>query len=487
MSPQINPKKEQRIFYPAFDGGLNLSVPPESLQRNELREAVNVEFSATTGAMTVRGGLMKVAGMGMTARSVAPLPGLRGFLAVDEFDTVRYFTWNRVENVYGTLSGKSELSAVQWDSYYLVASGGKLQKLITSSSNELETIEASPSKCRQVFVRAGRVGVVTENNEIRFSAVGDCESWENDPNDDSTGQYLEIGYKDGMEINAVIPLSRDLIIFKSPRNEPDKGTIYRLTGDYPNWTVLEAAHNTGTFSPRSVCAVGDDVYYAGVSGIATLSAVTSYGEIKSQWPDRKVNTVLNQELSADAELWNIPVRQQLWVKTQKNAKFIWVFDYHLGIWTKFEYHIELIYANGSNDATYVFMGNNVYIQIDGKSKDDLGLLETEITANLKMGTLLTGNQVLVKRGFVSFRILPECRAELLVGKFRMNFSHEAIAEYIYDKLDSAYECEDKLIPSEKVITSRRQCIVRDWSITPEVKMTGGGCALSTMGLDIAEV
>ena len=487
MSPQINPKKEQRIFYPAFDGGLNLSVPPESLQRNELREAVNVEFSATTGAMTVRGGLMKVAGMGMTARSVAPLPGLRGFLAVDEFDTVRYFTWNRVENVYGTLSGESELSAVQWDSYYLVASGGKLQKLITSSSNELDTIEASPSKCRQVFVRAGRVGVVTENNEIRFSAVGDCESWENDPDDESTGQYLEIGYKDGMDINAVIPLSKDLIIFKSPENEPDKGTIYRLTGDFPNWVVLEVAHNTGTFSQRSVCAVGNDVFYAGVSGIASLSAVTSYGEIQTSWPDRKVNPVLSQELSAEAELWNIPVKQQLWVKTQKNARVIWVLDYSLGIWTKFEYHIELMYADGSNGKTYVFMGNNVYIQLDGKHADDLGLLETEIRATLKMGTLLTGNQVLVKRAFVSFRILPACRAELLLGKFRMNFSHETITDYIYEKSDIAYECADKLIPFEKTITSRRQCIVRDWSVTPEVIMTGGGCALSTMGLDIAEV
>ena len=240
---------------------------------------------------------MKVAGMGMTARSVAPLPGLRGFLAVDDDGMVRYFTWNRVENVHGTLSGKAELSVVQWDNCYLVASGGKLQKLTTRSSNQLETIEASPLECRQVFVRSGRVGVVTRNNEIRFSAVGDCESWENNPNDDSTGQYLEIGYKDGMEINAVIPLSRDLIIFKSPKNEPDKGTIYRLTGDFPDWVVLEAAHNTGTFSQRSVCAVGNDVYYAGVSGIASLSAVTSYGEIQASWPDRKVNPALSRELN----------------------------------------------------------------------------------------------------------------------------------------------------------------------------------------------
>lgn len=51
-------KNAQRVFYPAFDGGLNLSVPPETLQKNELKEAINVEFSPSTGAMTVRGGMV---------------------------------------------------------------------------------------------------------------------------------------------------------------------------------------------------------------------------------------------------------------------------------------------------------------------------------------------------------------------------------------------------------------------------------------------
>ena len=48
----------QRVFYSGFDGGLNLSVPNESLPKNELKEAVNVEFSPLTGSMKVRGGLV---------------------------------------------------------------------------------------------------------------------------------------------------------------------------------------------------------------------------------------------------------------------------------------------------------------------------------------------------------------------------------------------------------------------------------------------
>ena len=485
--PQVNPRKENRIVYPSFAGGLNLSVPPESLGVNELTVAENVEYSASTGAMTVRGGLMRLAGLGMESRTVAALPGRRGFIAAGEDNGTRYFTWNRVKSVTGSINGREEVSVAKWDDCYLLASGGKLQKFTDRYEPRITTIAGSPDYCRMVFVHNGRVGVVTSGNMIRFSAVGDCASWGNDPEDESTGQYVEVGYKDGMSIDAVIPLSRDLIVFKSPEGEPDKGTIFRLTGDYPDWSVLEVAHNTGTYSPRSVQAVGNDVYYVGVTGLASLSAVTSYGDIQATWPDKKVNAVLRR---SDAELWHIPAKQQLWLKAQKGTRKVWVLDYGAGIWTEFKFPAEVKYADGSNDMAYVFMGNNVYGLMGWKADDDVGMLKAEIVGRMRMGTILTGNQVLVKRAFVSFRMLPENRAELMLGKFRMSFSHEETPDRIYDApndTQKASEDEDPLIDAERTVTSRRQCLVRGWTVTPEVKMTGGGCALSTMALDIAEV
>ena len=69
----------------------------------------------------------------------------------------------------------------------------------------------------------------------------------------------------------------------------------------------------------------------------------------------------------------------------------------------------------------------------------------------------------------------------------MDFSHDTTREYVYGN-DSPVSGNDKKISGTKMaITSRRMCIVRGWSVTPEVEMTGGGCALSTMGLEIAEV
>lgn len=475
----------QRIFYPSFNGGLNLSVPPESLQKNELKEAVNVSFSPVTGAMTVRGGLFLIRDI-VTAspvKSVEQLPGLQGFIAARENREAKIVT--RYSSEYaGVLTGDGAISVCEWDGDYLVASGGKLQRLPRRSLT-LETIEGSPEKCRAVFVREGRAGVVNGDSEIRFSAVGDCGSWTNNPDDDSTAQYVEIGYKDGMSIDAVIPLSRDLIIFKSPDREPDKGTIFRLTGEFPDWAVIEAAHNTGTFSQRSIQAVGNDVYFATVAGIASLSAVTSYGEIQASWPDRKVSAVLSRILSKDAEMWNIPAKSQLWVKPQRLSREVWVLDCAAGIWTTYEFSGEVIYAGSSDDDTYVITGGKVCSLIDSKVKDDIG--GAAVCGRLRLGTLITGNQALIRRGMVSFRVAPDCKAELRLGEFRMNFSHAVTEKCAFDDTSCAYDDESEIIPSEKVITARRECIVRGWTVTPDIEMTGGGCALSTMGLEIAEV
>ena len=84
----------QRIFYPTFDGGLNLSVPAESLSKNELKEALNIEFSHSTGAMRVRGGLVWSGRFENEIDSVVPVRGRRGFLVrrkADKEDEVTLF------------------------------------------------------------------------------------------------------------------------------------------------------------------------------------------------------------------------------------------------------------------------------------------------------------------------------------------------------------------------------------------------------------
>ena len=504
----------RREFYPSFDGGVNLAVPAESMAKNELKEAMNVEFSPLTGSMKVRGGLVWSGRFGSKTGDVVPVYGRRGFL-VNEQNTpsLRYFKWNNVwpvaqSGVSWLTDWDEKMSIASWEEKvddgddaeerdcWLLSAGGSLQKFTESPIPTLKTITSAPENCRLVFVRNGRVGVVDGTDRITFSAVGDCENWTTDDNDTSSAQWIDIGYKDGMDITAVIPLSKDLIIFKNPPGEPDKGIIWRLTGDYPDWQAVEVAHNTGTFSQQSVCAVGNDIFYATVAGIATLSTVTNYGEVKTAWPDRKVNNALTPLLTDTAKLFDVPVKQQLWIMPSADSKEVWVFDYAHGIWTTFKFPEPVIYAAGVDNSLYVFMGRNLYELSDGYTQDEVEygstgtLWKSTIEARMKLGTVLSGMQTLIKGVFASFELMPQCDAELWLGKFKMPFSYGGDVELIYDPPnDTQYACEDDdpLVPTGGVLTSRRRCIVREWAITPEIKIRGGGCAVPTLGLEVAEV
>ena len=172
----------KRIFYPSFDGGLNYSVPNESLPKNELKDALNVEFSSNTGAMTVRGGLVWSSGFEYDIVDVVPVPGDKGFLVRTRNSTggekVFYYVWNYGWEVDGLFSGFNYTSIVKWDDYYIVASGGQLQKFTPTLSPTLEDIANAPvSYCNHVFTRDGRVGCVFKSDTIMFSATGDCTRW----------------------------------------------------------------------------------------------------------------------------------------------------------------------------------------------------------------------------------------------------------------------------------------------------------------------
>ena len=527
----------KRIFYPSFDGGLNYSVPNESLPKNELKEALNVEFSSKTGAMTVRGGLVWSSGFEYDIVDVVPVPGDKGFLVRTRNSTggekVFYYVWNYVWEVDGLFSGFNYPSIVKWDDYYIVASGGQLQKFTPTLSPTLEDIANAPvSYCNHVFTRDGRVGCVFKSDTIMFSATGDCTRWPtvdikteevsiNTGEGNGGPQFVEIGYHDGMDIDAIVPLSQDLIIFKSPhgesvaygkkstKSEPDKGTIFRLTGQFPDWQVLEVAHNTGTFNSRSVQVVGNDIFYLTVAGLATLSNVTAYGDVKTAWPDRKVSSVLTPLLDKTAQLWNIPVKQQLWVIPSLDTKGlsetalelkkqIWVLDYTKGVWTKFKFPEIPTYAIGIDDRLFIFIGRDMYELKDNYTQDDMkddssdtGTTKKDIEAIMVLGSLLNGWQTLIKGVFASFYIMPGCEAKLMLKKFSLPFESNIDPDYIYDPpnstVDYAYTDDDPLFQEGGVMTARRRCVVRDWAIMPEIRFKGGCSSVSTIGLEVVEV
>lgn len=495
----------ERIFYPAFDGGLNLSAPAESIAKNELREAVNVEFSSITGSLRVRGGLVWSGDFESPVYDAAEIPSASGFLCrMADSEKAKFFTWNYAYDVDGVLDGGGHaigengrgmrrMSVAQWGEAgeCVVCCGGKLQRFKPVGESlmpELTYIEDSPEECRICFVRDGRVGVVDGNDTIRFSHVGDCERWDNDPDDESTGQFIEIGYKDGSDIRAVVPLAQDLVIFKAP-DDVTKGTVFRLRGEFPDWVLIESAHNTGTYGQHSVSAVGNDVFFLNPHGLAMLSSVESYSEIKTMWPDRKISDVLRWELSEDSRLFNCGAKEQLWVKSAENSGLVWVFDYHRGIWTKFNFPRPVNFAASSEKNTYLFIDDGIYKLDEWYTHDSVKGVQSEpVKAKITLGTIFRGWQTLVKAVFASFHMLPMFMSDVLVnGKFRLPMRIPGEPEYAYDDDDIAYDDDDPLVPEGNTITARRRCLVRDWNIVPSAEIEGGGCAINTLGLEIAEV
>ena len=238
-------------------------------------------------------------------------------------------------------------------------------------------------------------------------------------------------------------------------------------------------------------AIANDVFYITKSGLATLSSVNAYGDIQTSWPDRKVSVTLTQKLSKTAKLWDVPVKQQLWLLPSEQDKTIWVFDYTRSIWTCFEFPEIIAQAVGVKNELYLFIGRDLYHLQDGYTQDDMkdtGLQTIE--AVMRLGTILNGKQTLIKGAFASFELMPECKAELWLGKYKMPFSYGGVIDRIYDPpndTDIAYEDDDPLFPEGSVLTARRRCMVRDWQITPEIRIYGGGCSISTMGLEVVEV
>ena len=481
-------QRTERIFYPAFDGGLNLSVPPESLAKNELQEAINVEVSQDTGKLKVRGGLRFLKTLDFNVEEIIPIQGSNDFFILsteaDRTHKLHHYTDTGIHYTGLSLApAVYDVKATIWDNSILIAYGNRvyentfaLTKItinddggysFASIANPFDT-EDYPVGCKFVFTHDSRVGTVDRNDFVKFSAIGDCNSWKNDPDDAKSGQFIEIGYKDGMEITAIATLSKDLIVFKAPGDIPDRGKIWRLVGNYPDWQVVEVARDTSTYNDKTIQVVDNDIFYLTSYRLASLSTVIEYGDVKTGWPDKKVASVLSRRINSNARLWHVRVKNQLWISIipeysipEHRSQTIWVFDYSRGIWTIFEFPQRIKYVLCRNKDILVFINNNIYKLDESSQVDELRELgDRQVAARIKLGPVFTGRQTLIKNVYVSHEVPDGCSGELILGNFKMPFrgSH-----------------------------SRRQCLVRDWKIEPEIKMYGGGCSVSTLGLEIVEV
>ena len=409
-----------------FTGGLNFTVPPENLKPNELWMAKNVEYDPRTGVLRRRPALRAVFDAGVQIDSLYYSKLLNRFLFTSGQTLYEWDGISTAPATVGTLSGAKRPKYAVFGNKLLIASGGNLQ---TYDGVNFTTVTNSPL-CDGVLVRSGRVVLWREGSDrLDFSGIGDETNW-NFAGTDGDAQYVEIGYKDGGDIVTVIPLSKDLIVFKN------NGRVYRLVGNYPSWAVYEVSRNALAVNRDCAEQVLNDIVFLDIAGLRSLATVLEYGEVKQFELGRKVNPIIVPEISPEiARMWHVYKKNQIWVRTA-NTQAVWVYHYPFKAWTYFSFFHDINDVAIKENDVYVASGTKIFILDHQENKDD-GQVVVQ-------GVVATKRFVSRKRAFTltkygcSTTAYTQGEITLQVGKAISNFQVQPLDDIAYSDTDIAY-------------------------------------------------
>ena len=491
---------QQTVQLYDFSGGLNTTSSVDGISANQLSECVNMEIDSATNRLRTVAGTKDVFVPGKSIFAAAHDSINHKILYVDEGKTVYVTDFSSTVSV-GKLTGALYPITANWEDGLLVASGGHLQYY---NGKELKTIDASPAACTGVYIRAGRV-LVTAGNEIRYSAVGDETNWTEDTNDASSSKFIEAGYKDGGKFLAMANLSSDILIFKDNRR------AYRLSGEYPDWTVQEVSRNVECRGRRSVAAMAATVFAVGGSEVQALSTTQDYGDVKPQ----NIGTLVTRELQSlpgDVAIRYVPPLSQMWCLG--SAGKVLVYDVNHGAWFLRQFNTEVIDVIPVGEMVYIVEQDRI-CKLDDNSFYDAGKpLRWRFVAK----RLASHNEYLLKRVQVS--ILPQTSSiysgQVSVGAIIIGLPVPMIALKVYHnrqlihknrtkirqagRTRGVYARGEMIFGNPELIYGNKQKIFSARDITKEsrnvyrnkyldVRGSGNmsGFALSGITLDISEV
>lgn len=447
-----------------FTGGLNTSTVPEMIADNQLAECINMDFNRSTGALETCSGTVTIfkapAWMSITDLFYDKINNI--FLIVDSANNV-YSSHlvdmsgdKGMDRVHvGVLSGNRKPMAAMWENGLLLASGGKLQYWNGSSLDTIETgwndecnlytwnkvseseldsevtvhdewkfntvydrndvvtvegvlyrcdtphtsISKAPDVCNGVFIKSGRVWIWHDYTLV-CSGVGDERYWSDVTDDDSSSKYINIGYKEGEKDNSFIigvcALSSDTVILKGD------GKIYRLVGDYPNWTLKEIARDIYALNDRCYCGVQDGVFVLGRNNLFFLQTTQNYGDVTPTNLAVNITSLFNDLSLEDTRVRFIPSLNQIWITSRGSDVIVFDITFKAFIQRRFNsrvmdfvtnYHDAILLAR-SNKVTRLMAG----VYSDEKYSDD----ETPIDWKFTVKTETSFYEYLAKRLRISY-------------------------------------------------------------------------------------
>ena len=454
------------ISYVDFTGGVNFTKPPEALAPNECASLINFEFDPTSGVLKQRDGLEKI----LNFADINSIYEFQGKLLITAAG--KLYSYDEIDGLVelGDLTGNLDPVYAHWADSFLIASGGKLQKY---DGTQLTTIINSPDAI-SVVVQYGRVVVVSGDDYVYFSGVGDETNW-NFTGTDADALQLEIGYKDGGDVVALGILSKDLVVFKSNRR------IYRIVGGYPDWFVYNVSTDAGLINLRAFVELARNIVFVDSVGVRSLDTVVEYGDLKVYDVGSKVNAYIVSNMKPDlVRVWHLPSKGQLWVKMQDD-EFVYVYHYNQNAWTSFSFPFEVKAVYGTSQQVYVALEDGLY-SLSANANDN----GRDIQSIAILARRTPGYNYLVKRIIAILSSTAEVSLNISVGKFSRNYTVSPTGQKVYEDDDILYNDTDPVAFFAEVKIAH-QCNFRVDGLQPTIVLRGYGARLVAINFVVSEV
>lgn len=394
-----NKHQMQKVNMYPLNGGINVSAPPEQIATNEMQSCQNFWYEIGTQKLVGRGGLKQV--------STYSAGNIRSMYY--DIDTNLTFVFLDSRNAYSVMlsdveTGRKSLSKVtgennvhctKFKDKLFVASGDSLQFYDYGDNSTLATLLMAP-KCDLVFYRYGRLAAIKVGNSdrINLSSMGDATSdvaWNEDTNDVSMAQWIDIGPDDGGDIMDVVPLSTDMIILKS------NGKAYQFVGDSEpsSWVVYNTSNKTDVTAGFTAGAIatnlGQEVAFLSLRGLRMLSTTQDYGNIATSDIGDKFNKLITTKMY-EPELYDMRRHKTLMIRPTSDRSYWIAYNYAINAATTIKFGMPIACILETKDDVFVASGNAIYRWTVDATKDG----EIDIEYSLSPRDLIGSDEMLVK-------------------------------------------------------------------------------------------
>ena len=409
-----NKHQISKINFMGLTGGINVAVPPEQIAENEMQECDNFVYKIDSQRLVGRGGL--------SAELFVALQYDIGSMHYDVgTNTVfifckggRAYVWdwsNQQEGlpVYiGMLTGTANPVCAKFKDKLWIASGGKLQ-FYGFDGAYMTTVMDSPT-CDICFQRNARLFVTQTGTDIAYySGIGDNGMWEEDTNDASSSQWVEVGYGDDGDICAVVPMATDLFILKT------QGTWYQFQSDSvdpQSWVIQPVA--TGIDAIGKMCATntGNEVVYMSRRGLRSLAATMDYGNVATGDIGDKFQSLITQGLVDSVQMINLRRHKTIMIRPTSDKGYWVAFNYALGSATTIHFGMAVESIVELTDRVFVASGRFVYEWSDEYYTDN----GTPIEYTMKPRDIIGSDDILVKNIDTKFSSQWDGTATVSIGE-----------------------------------------------------------------------